>query len=401
MIRYVRMCLAVLLSLWLATPGAHAGQEQPNQVNIHVFWSQGCSHCKRALRFLDRFEADQPGIQVVRHEVSGSRENLALFLETAKRFGIDDPGVPLVVIGPHAFLGYNDDATTGQEWKAAALQCLQAGCADAFAAERPQTASPLEAAPQLTPGKALQSIRLPLFGEIEFHQLSLPLLTVVLATADGFNPCAMWVLIFLLGLLVGVENRLRRFILGGAFILTTAVVYYLIMEAWLNTLLFLGMVKWIRIAIGVVALAVGVWSLREFFVNPDSTCKVTGAPARRAVLERLRSFALSPSLILALVGIVLLAFAVNVVELLCSAGIPATFAQVLALNDLPYWQYHAYIGLYVLVFMLDDLLIFTGAMLAMEITGLGAKYSRWANLFGGIVLTALGILIIAKPEWLA
>jgi threonine/homoserine/homoserine lactone efflux protein len=86
--------------------------------------------------------------------------------------------------------------------------------------------------------------------------------------------------------------------------------------------------------------------------------------------------------------------------MLCSAGIPATYTQVLALNNLSSWQYHAYIGLYVLVFMLDDLLIFTGAMLAMEVTGLGTRYSRWARLFGGVILMAVGVMMIAKPEWL-
>ncbi|RJX32050.1 MAG: hypothetical protein C4516_05280 [Oxalobacter sp.] len=403
-----------LLTIFCGDVHALDNEKSTGAVNIHVFWSKGCIHCKKALRFLEDLEAREQVVRVIRHEVTGTKEDMELFLSVAKHFDIAQPGVPLFVIGSQFFLGYGDDATTGQTLRAEIMQCQAKGCDEILLLkENTSRGSKLTGAPSLkrnvaasrhestTPGEsAFKTIRLPLVGEMEWHTLSLPVLTILLAAADGFNPCAMRVLVFLLGLLVGVENRWRRFMLGGAFVMASAIVYYLIMTAWLNALLFFGMVIWIRMAIGGVALGVGAWSLREFFINPGGTCKVTAAPARRAVLDRLKTFALSPNLILALVGMVLLAFAVNIVELLCSAGIPATYTQVLALNNLSSWQYHAYIGLYVLVFMLDDLLIFTGAMLAMEVTGLGTRYSRWARLFGGVILMAVGVMMIAKPEWL-
>lgn len=392
--RIIRLVCALLLS-WGA---AYASDRVsiPNTVTIEVFWSASCPHCKKALRFVDELKTEQPDIRVISRDI-GEPSNLKKFETAVARFGIAQPGVPLIVIGSRVQVGYADDATTGQHLRALAALCQAGNCGD------PATTSPSALkpeAPHALRAGSIRSVSFPLLGNIELRQLSLPALTVVLAAADGFNPCAMWVLLFLLGLLVGVENRWRRFLLGGAFIVVSAFVYYLIMAAWLNTLLFLGMVVWIRMAIGVVALGVGSWSLREFFVNPENLCKVTASPARRAVLDRLKIFALSPSLLVALAGIVLLAFAVNVVELLCSAGIPATYTQVLALNNLPAWQYHAFLALYVMVFMLDDLLVFIGAMLAMELTGLGTNYARWANLIGGMILIALGVLMIAKPEWL-
>jgi hypothetical protein len=235
---------------------------------------------------------------------------------------------------------------------------------------------------------------------VDWRQLSLPALTVVLAAADGFNPCAMWVLVFLLGLLMGVENRWRRWLLGGAFIVSSAGVYFLIMTAWLNTLLWMGRVVWLRLAMALLAIVVGSALLYHFFRRTDTVCQVTSSPTRRATLEKLKQYALSPKLIVAVVGVMVLAFAVNMVELLCSAGIPATYAQILALKPLPTWQYLGYIALYVLVFMLDDLLIFAGAMLAMEVTGLGARYARWSRLIGGLVLLVLGVLLIVRPQWL-
>ena len=81
---------------------------------------------------------------------------------------------------------------------------------------------------------------------------------------DGFNPCAMWTLLFLISLLLEIENRKRMWILGTAFIVASASVYFLFMSAWLNLILFLGFVIWIRMFIGIMALLGGGYSLKEF-----------------------------------------------------------------------------------------------------------------------------------------
>jgi hypothetical protein len=197
-----------------------------------------------------------------------------------------------------------------------------------------------------------------------------------------------------------MPDRGRRWILGAAFLGASALVYYLIMAAWLNALLFLGVVTWIRIAIGAVALAAGFYQLREFVLERDAVCEVTRPEGRRRVLGRLRSLAGERRFLLALAGIVALAFAVNVIELLCSAGIPAVYTQVLAMSDLPRWQYHAYLSLYILVFMLDDLVVFVAAMATLEVAGATGRYVRWSHLIGGGALLAVGALMLLRPEWL-
>jgi hypothetical protein len=231
--------------------------------------------------------------------------------------------------------------------------------------------------------------------------VSLPLLTIMLGVVDGFNPCAMWTLVFLVSLLVGLRDRFRMWLLGGAFIVASAAVYYLFMAAWLNLLLFLGMMLWIRVGIGMLALAGGGYYLHEYFVNPDAICKVTAPDSRRRVLDRLRSLVAERNFLLALTGIVLLAFVVNAVELVCSAGLPAIYTQVLALSHLPSWQYHAYLMLYILVFMLDDLFVFFVAMKTLKITGLTGSYVRQAHLIGGAVMVLIGLMLLFRPEWLS
>jgi hypothetical protein len=310
-----------------------------------------------------------------------------------------DPGVTLIVVGDRIMEGYLDDASTGAEIEQRVRGCLDARCDDVVApllaggGPEPRRAS---GAPRAVPEK----VRLPVIDEIDLRTLSLPALTVALAAVDGFNPCAMWTLVFLLGLLVGMADRARRWTLGFAFVAASALVYYLIMAAWLETLLFLGMVAWIRVAIGAVALAAGLYYLREYVLNREAVCEVTRPERRRRIFERLRALAAERSFLVALGGIVLLAFAVNVVELLCSAGIPAVYTQVLAMSGLPRWQYHLYLALYILVFMVDDLVIFAGAMATLEVAGATGRYVRWSHLAGGGVLVALGALLILRPEWL-
>lgn len=391
--------LLVLLCLWT---GFALAQSVPcaaaEAVDVHVFWRLGCPHCERARTFLNGAVAGA-GLRLHEYEIGGDAGNRDLFMRVVDHFGIANPAVPLVVIGAIHWSGYADDASTGTQMLAAAAACRSTSCADAVIALRAGTAAPAaKTAPQ---GGLPKSLWLPLIGDVEIATLSLPALTVLLAAIDGFNPCAMWTLLFLMGLLVGINDRLRMWVLGSVFIATSAAVYYLFLAAWLNLLLFLGMMLWIRIAVGVVAVAGGAYYLREFFANPEALCKVTGGESRQRVLQRLRTVALEQRFWLALGGIVALAVAVNLVEFVCSAGIPAVYVQVLTLSELPRWQYHAYLLLYILVFMIDDLLVFFVAMKTLQVTGLTGAYARWSHLVGGVLMLLIGLLLLFRPEWLS
>lgn len=245
-----------------------------------------------------------------------------------------------------------------------------------------------------------EKISVPLIGDVSIKKLSLPVLTVIIGALDGFNPCAMWTLVFLIGLLLGMEDKRRMWILGITFIAASAGVYFLFMTAWLNMFLFLGFLFWIRVGIGVVALAGGAYNLKEFFTNKDNVCKVTAGERRRKIFDQIKEITHRKSFWLAFFGIIILAVAVNMVEAICSAGLPAIYTQVLALNHLPVWQYYAYLSLYIFIFMLDDLIVFLVAMTTLQITGVTTKYTRMSHLIGGIVMLLIGLALILKPELL-
>lgn len=391
------------LLLWCALAAPVQSQAPsvppPATVDVQVFWRNGCPHCERARTFLQAAAARDQGLRLHEYEINAGPQNRRAFARAVEHFAIANPAVPLIIVGDRHWVGYDDNATTGAEILAAAQACRAAPCADVGATlfadvvPPPAVRAPVQSSPK--------TVRFPLLGEVEIATLSLPVLTVLLAAVDGFNPCAMWTLIFLMGLLVGMPDRVRMWTLGGAFIAASAAVYYLFLAAWLNLLLFIGMMLWIRIAVALVALAGGAYYLREFFVNPEALCRVTGGASRRRVLTQLHAIALEQRFWLALFGIVLLAVAVNLVEFVCSAGIPAVYVQVLTLSALPAWQYHAYLLLYILVFMLDDLLIFIIAMKTLQVTGLTGAYARWSHLIGGALLLLIGLLLLFRPEWLA
>jgi hypothetical protein len=244
------------------------------------------------------------------------------------------------------------------------------------------------------------NVHLPFIGQVDLKAFSLPVLTIILGTLDGFNPCAMWVLLFLISLLLNMPNRKRMWILGAVFIIASSAVYFLFLAAWLNVILFYGLVSWLRIAIAVVAIGSGLYHLREFYLN-RSGCKAADDKKRQKIFAKLRAITQSQLFWVALGGIILLAAAVNLIEMVCSAGLPAIYTSVLSMSHLPAWQYYAYLLLYIFFYMLDDLVVFFVAMIALRTVGISSKYSRWSNLIGGIIIFIIGVLLIFRPTWLS
>lgn len=375
-----------------------------NTVNAYLFYGSGCPHCAKERLFLsDVLIKKYPDLKIYEYEVYYNSQNVSLFEKVATKLKSDASGVPFLIIGDQYFVGYSDSISP-IEIEQRVKECSVQNCPDSVGSivgvSSTKNISTNDNSIQDETQKGEKIIDLPFIGKVDALRYSLPALTVVIGLLDGFNPCAMWTLLFLISLLLGMKDRKRMWILGATFIVASASVYFIFMAAWLNLILFLGFVIWIRILIGILALVGGGYSLKEFIFNKDSGCKVTGNEDRQKVFERLKSAVQQNSLWLALGGIIVLAFAVNLVELICSAGLPAVYTQVLALNGLSSWQYYFYILLYVFFFMLDDLFVFFVAMYTLEMTGITTKYARVSRLVGGIIMLAIGILLIFKPEWL-
>jgi len=374
------------ITLFLLLPSPVKAEEN---LNLYLFWSQNCPHCVDEKTFLQALEKKYPALQLKLHEISNPQSS-ELLQNAGKILSADISHIPLTIIGNNYLIGYLDNETTGQQIELLIKECLeQDNCPDIFS--------------QTSTEKKLsipETIKIPLIGPLRTKSLSLPLLTFLIALLDGFNPCAMWTLLFLISLLLNMKNKKRMWILGFSFIAASAFVYFLFMSAWLNLFLFIGLINWVRIIIGLVALFAAYYQLKDYFLNKKGGCKTEDDQKRKKTFEKIKLITQKDNLFIALFGIILLAFAVNLVELLCSAGLPAIFTQILIMNNLPTWQYYLYLIFYVLIFMLDDMIIFYIAIRTLQAVGIESKYARLSRLLGGIVILIIGLLMLFKPDLL-
>ncbi len=369
-----RVALAVLLGLafaWLqfAEPGSPPAQiDWREDGQLHVFFSPDCPHCHEAIEFLKQ----RRKIAYVLHDISKSSSE-ALFRRVVKHYGIESPAVPLFVRGSRYVIGFDSAQTTGRE-----ILALLSG-------------------QETVARRAAESkITIPLIGEVDPTHHSLLALTALMGLSDGFNPCAMWVLIYLISLIVNIQDRQKIWWLVGTFVLASGVLYFLFMTAWLNTFLFIGYIRPLTQLIALTAIGFGLDHLIGVAAaRGEVVCEVGDMEQRQRTMQWGRKIVAAPVGIASLVMVIALAFAVNAIEFICSAALPAIYTHLLALTDLPIALHYAYIGLYVGFFMLDDLVIFGLAAFAVQKI-VNTRYAAISRLIGGVVLIGLGGWMLAR-----
>jgi len=384
----------IFLSFFLAFQTYSFAKEKNNEINIYFFWSKGCKHCDREKLFLSKLQNKYPSVKIHRLEAWKSQENRDLLIKLNKELDVDISGFPITIVGDKVFIGYLDENTTGKNIENAVKDTLKNGSKDVVEdLKKPKDVNKKKIS-------IPEKIKIPIFGEIEIKNLSLPLLTILFGAIDGFNPCAMWTLIMLLSFLITLKSRKKMLFLGSIFIFVSAAVYFMFMVAWLNIMLFFSYINWVKILVGLIAILGGACYLKEYFFNKKSSCRVTSTKYKQKITNTMSFLTEKKGIVLAVIGISILAFLVNLIELICSAGLPIIYTQILSLSSLSTPSYYLYILFYIFVFMLDDLLVFFIAVFSLHLLKLTTKYSHFSHLIGGIVLLVLGSLLIFKPEWL-
>ncbi|NCU37573.1 hypothetical protein EOL96_00715 [Candidatus Saccharibacteria bacterium] len=411
-LRVVGLALCAALAWQAIAPIGNAqAVDDARPVNIYMFWGEGCPHCASAKQVLDPYADSRSYVTFLKYEVYYNIDSQKKMRAVGEALNVDASGVPFIIVGDTPYIGFSN--TIGSEIKERVEYCAINGCPDRVAgivganiptpgtesappSQEQQPAAPIEDSEK---GLADKTIELPIFGEINVAQFSLPLLTIIIALLDGFNPCAMWALLFIITLLIGMNDRRKMWLYGTTFIAVSAAVYFVFMVAWLNLFMFIGQVVWVRTFIGLLAVGIGVYYLYDWYQNRTG-CKITGGGRRKEVFAKLRDVVREKNVWLALGGIILLAAAVNIVELACSAGLPVLYTGILSSAGLETWQHYGYMLLYILFFMLDDLVVFFIAMTTLKVTGIESKYTRTIRLVGGVVMCILGILLIFAPQLL-
>ncbi len=355
---------------------------------ISFFYHPQCPHCREQKHFIPYMEAKYPEVSWVAYDTSQA-ENIKKLAALLENSGLSTKsfGVPMTFIGPYVIEGFKSVDTTGERIEKA----IRAYLFDD---------------PSLYPEEERQghdgkdSVDLPFVGTIKVADYSLPALAVILGLVDGFNPCAMWVLVYLISLILCINDRRKVWLLVGTFVLASGVLYFLFMTAWLNVFLYMGYLRIVTLLVGLVALGAGIISIREFIRDKGQvTCKIGDADSKKKTMGRIERIVKSPLTVFSVFSIILLAFIINSIEFACSAALPAIFTHALSLRNLPTIEYYGYILLYDLFFMLDDLAIFSLAVLALD-TSIGMRYAGYCKIIGGVVLVGLGSVMAFWPELL-
>lgn len=388
------------------------------KVNIYLFHGEGCPHCAALEEYLDNEYSNDKRVEVYKYEVWNNYDNQMLWQKIEKVTGETAKGVPYFIIGEEVMQGYS----AGDTWENKVDKAIKKakktnynddvgitlGIVDGKVSNKKDNKDK----PNYDPEKKevdLESynkkneetkLDIPVIGTVSLKDMSLPVIAIIIGLVDGFNPCAMWILIFLITMLFDYQNRKKMWILGCTFLFTSAFIYFLFMISFLNIAMFINSITIFKILIASFALIFGGINIYRYFKTKDVGCDVVDKTKRKKIMTRIKNILSNKSFVLSLLGIILLATTINLIELLCSLGLPVMFTEILAHNNITGIKNILYIILYIIFFLLDDLIVFFIAMKTLKITAISNKYSKYSHLIGGIIMIIIGLLMLFKPEWL-
>ncbi len=352
------------------------------QIHFYFFWSETCPHCRRAKPFVKSLASSYSWLKVHSLEVSAQPENAQKYVAMAESLGRKARGVPAFMFCGQMHVGYSDETTTGAFLKNRLKTCYQT---------RSQTGVPIEEEPAFS---------LPWIGTLNLSDFSLPVITVMLAGLDAFNPCAFFVLLFLLSLLIHAQSRARLLLVGGTFVFCSGLFYFLFMTAWLNLFLAFGELRVLTLIAGALALVMGGLNIKGFFRFLQGPTLSIPESAKPGLFERMTRLVRTPNLPSLLMGTLTLSVVANAYEFLCTAGFPMVFTRILTLNQLPLTTYYLYLVFYCLIYVIPLALIVMFFFVTLGSRKLQEREGRLLKLFSGLLMAGLGLILMVNPGWL-
>lgn len=350
-------------------------ETEDDKINLYLFYGKECPHCEEERKWLKTIKENYKDyLNIYYFEVWHNEDNKEIMNKVKNQFNIREEGVPLTIIGNDYYVGYSESIGSMIENKIKEYIELD---------------------------NDQNEVKIPLLGNINIKNISLPLVAIILGFIDGFNPCAMWILLFLINMLFGLKDKKKQWILGLTFLIVSGFVYFLSMLG-INFLLGVATINWLKIAIAIFILIAGIINFRKYFKirNEEAGCSVIDNKKRKKLMSRMRKIMASNSFILSLLGIILLAVSVNLIELACSLGFPLIFAEMLEINDINGFLKILYLIIYIIFYMVDDILVFGLSMITLEATGITNKYNKLCTIISAIIMIIMGLLLIFKPDWL-
>lgn len=404
-----------------------------HQVIIYLFWGDGCSHCAEAKPFLEGLAAKYPEVELKSYEVYFNQENQKIFLNIAEKIEIKQLAVPTIIIGSYSTQGYSEELKS--EIENVVIRCLQNGCEDAglgivgLEAESSatlsgprqliesglcsidSTISEQSGSCKINPTEALEkptesynpilqpyTLEIPFIGNVDLGVQSILLSTVLIAFVDGFNPCSLWVLSMLLALTLHTGSRKKVFAIGLIFLTVTAAIYTLFIAGLFSVLKVTSFLGWIRALVALVALFFALVNIKDYFWYKKGISLTIAEDKKSGIFKRVRSIInVSQSFWGLTSATVVLAAGVSIVEFSCTAGFPIIWANLLNAQNISGAAFVLLLLLYMVIYQLDELIIFFSAVISLKSSRLEEKHGRLLKLIGGMLMLTLSIVMLVNP----
>jgi glutaredoxin/uncharacterized membrane protein HdeD (DUF308 family) len=405
----VALCSLALILIVPTSPVV--GQDDGSGKSVlYLFWGDGCPHCAAEKEFLVELTVRYPALEVRAYEVWSSPANQSLLARMAQKYGFEPQAVPTTFLGGDYWVGYSDQI--GAQIEGAVAECVASGCLDAGAgivspaARATQSAfvgppAPAQAEPLPQAPAALGVIEVPLLGAISLGSQSLVVSTILIALVDGFNPCSLWALTVLLAVTLHTGSRRKVALIGLTYITVTALIYGLFIAGLFTAFTFVSLSGFLRILVAGVALAFAAINIKDYFFFKQGVSLSIPESQKLGLYRQMRALADPNKSTWGLVGgTIVLAAGVSLVEFSCTAGFPMLWTNLLASQQAGPLAFLGLLALYLLIYQLDELLIFSGAVATMKATRLEEKHGRVLKLASGVLMLALAIVMLVNPAWM-
>lgn len=358
---------------------------------VEVYTRRGCSRCGKAKDWLPELGAAYPGLRPVVLDLSADAAARTTLADLVRRHKTAAASVPVFHFCDRLVVGFDRPEAMRPRFDRI-LEPWTRPCREPIG----------EAAAGEVDGVAEDSetVDVPWLGRLDPRRLGMPLFTVAIGLVDGFNPCAMWVLLLLLSILVNLRDRIRILAIAGTFVLVSGIAYFAFMAAWLNVFEWIGMLRPVQLTLGGLAIVIGLVHVKDFFAFKQGPSLSIPEAAKPGIYARIRRIVTAENLPAAIGAAFVLAVLVNLVELLCTAGLPALYTNILTQRGYSTAARYGYLGLYIAAYMFDDALMVAGVVVSLARFKLQETGGRWLKLISGGVILALGLAMLFKPEWL-
>lgn len=416
------LALPFVLLLALAGPTrVQAQAEAPLPVDVYLFHGDGCPHCANAIEFLRELREDHPTLHVYDYEVYNDAANQRLFAAFAAAYGRTVQGVPMLFLGDEAWSGFGE--STARDLRLRVDQYEAVAAPDplarldedlrAYALANSGGVVPPPAATTSGSGRVANAgalagsaptavdteLAIPLLGTIDLATTSLILSTALIGLVDGVNPCSLWVLALLLGVVLGTGSRRRVMLIGGTFLILAAAVYAAFIAGMFEVLAYLSLLGWIRVVVAILAGLIAAVHIKDYVAFKQGLSFTTPDAAKPGIYKGIRRVMKAEgSLFMTLGATGALAVGVTLVELPCTVGLPVVWSALVADAGVGRGVFGGLLGLYMLLYLLDELVIFGVAVVTLRAARVGEGGARVLKLLSGSVMLALAVAMLQFPE---